>query len=455
LNERVDVAVIGAGVSGLAAALGAQQAGASVAVFEAESCAGGVIRTARTDGFVIEQGPNSFAASDATHSLLREIGLDRDIVAPLPTARRRYIVRDGKLHALPQSPATLLSSRLLSWPGKLRALAEPLVPRSRSEAEESLASIVRRRFGTEVLDYIVDPFVSGVYAGDPENLSSKHAMRILGELEQRHGSVLIGAMRAARVRRAQQQPAKQTRILSFRDGLAQLPLAMTRALHAPPMLGTRVVRMLQQEGGWSITAKTAEALRTVRARSLVVSLPAYALESIEWPQSVRAELQSLLRVRYAPVATIALGFPRDCIAHPLDGFGVLVPHREKRGVLGVLFNSSTFVNRAPAGQVLLTAFVGGARNAQLPLNDVLLRAVLIELQSLLGISGEPTLTCVTRWERGIPQFNVGHDAALSAAAKIEQSNTGLILTGSYLGGVSLGDCLANGLAAGRRAATVS
>lgn len=455
MTRPPEVIVIGAGISGLSAALGAERRGASVTVLEAGSDIGGVIRTTRANGFVVEHGPNSFVVSDAMSTLLGELGILDSLLVPFPAMNRRFIVRDGHVHLLPQSPPALLKSSLLSIGGKVRALSEPLRRKRTSDVEESLASLVARRFGREVLDYFVDPFISGVYAGDAAQLSSRHALRMLGELEQAHGSVLVGAIRSARARRRASGDAagdpRASHIRCFGNGMQQLPHAMMHALGNRVRLNASVTSVALRDGRWHVRVDADHGADTVTGDRLVVSLPAHAMGAIEWPSSMAGDIEVLSAVPYAPVATIAFGFPRAAVSHALDGFGVLVPNCERRAILGALFNSSTFPGRAPDGQVLLTAFLGGARAQALGDNDVLQRAALGELRALLGISGEPTLAMVTRWERGIPQFNLGHDAVLAAAARLERAMPGFVLTGSYLEGVAVGECVVNGLAAGARA----
>ena len=297
------------------------------------------------------------------------------------------------------------------------------------------------------------PFVSGVYAGDPEQLSSRYAMRMLSEMEAHYGSVVRGAIGAARARKKSGATGSaQPHSISFKHGLQQLPLAFAKALGTSITLRAPVVRVAQARDAWAVTFGDGTSVRTVHAASLVVSVPAHALQHIEWPATMREKLTVLSGVPHASVATVAVAFPRENIAHALDGFGMLVPFVEHRAILGALFNSTLFPGRAPASQTLLTVFLGGARNA-LGTDAEVMRASLSELPALLGIHGPPTFSNLTRWENGIPQFVLGHGHVLTAATSIEHSHRGLFLTGSYLRGVSLGDCIANGLADGARAAS--
>ncbi|MEO7996149.1 MAG: protoporphyrinogen oxidase [Gemmatimonadaceae bacterium] len=455
MNARADVVVVGGGISGLAAAYSARRAGACVLLLEAQSNAGGVMQTDDTDGFVVERGPTSMAATAQSMRLLHELGLMGDVVSPPKSAARRYVVRNGKMHALPSSPTSLFSTDLLTSLGKLRLLAEPFVQRlANTDYEETLAELVRRRFGQEVLDYVVDPFVSGVCAGDATRLSSRHVLRIAGELEREFGSVLLGAVKRARQRKDQ----REGHIVSLRHGMNQLPQAFHRALDGVCAFDTRLVGVSQMGEQISLSCEIQGIRTTIVADAMICALPSHRLPSIDWPDEWRDNITQLSTVPYAPICTVALGFRRADVSHPLDGFGVLFPSAEKRGILGALFNSSMFDGRAPSGHVLITAFVGGAKfgGAGAGLSEQqCIRAALDELTPLLGLSGEPTLTKVARWEQGIPQLEVGHHHILGAATAIENGASRVFFTGSYLGGPAVGDCLTHGMQTGARAAAFS
>ncbi len=439
------VAVIGAGVTGLSAALELRDQGVDVMVLDAGDRAGGVITTRRIDGFLVESGPTSLTATPILEALIARLGLDEARVFPSPTAARRYIVRDGAPVALPSGPASLIASRALSGAAKWRLLREPWVTAVRDPGDESIASLVRRRFGPEVLTYLVAPFVSGIYAGDPERLSARHAMPMLFHAERRHGSVLLGGLRAARARAG---VVRHRGITSFRDGLATLPNAMADALGARVRTRTRVTAVAPHPDGWAVTA-TADS--TGEARTWVVDAvcytgPAHALHAIDLPWEIRQALQPIERVEHPPVATLALGFPRSAVAHPLDGFGMLCPAVEGRTLLGAIFSSSLFPGRAPEGQVLITCFLGGQRAPEIgrmATAEVLPR-VLADLTALLGVRGAPSLVRHQVWPQAIPQYALGHEQVVGAALRVESEHPGLYLGGQWRGGVSLGDCLAQG-----------
>lgn len=471
--EHVDVAVAGAGVTGLAAAWAAEQQGATVALFEAGAECGGVIKSENADGFLVERGATSMTGSADVMQLLRRLSLRDDVIVPPAASKRRYIVRDGQLCVLPASPPGLLTTSALSWRAKFRVLREPWVsPPTIPPEAESLAQLVRRRFGEEVLDYIVDPFVNGVYAGDPERLSSRFALRMLSELEREHGSILLGGIKQARRRSAgnaanrrgnagaaHEQPGTATNaldavphILSFRKGMQQLPQAIEAALLRPVRYRQPVTEVAHRDGQWQISSGVGTR-HLVSANALIVALPSHQLQNLSWPDEFASALARVPSVVHAPVSTVALGFQRSQVAHPLNGFGVLIPHKEQRGILGALFNSSMFAGRAPDAHVLITCFVGGARVRGALTVEQAAQTSLSELAPLVGLTGSPVYMSSHVWRKGIPQFNVGHEAVGHALDALEAAWPGLFFSGSYRTGVAVGECLGNGFAVGARAAS--
>lgn len=438
------VAVIGAGVTGLSAALELRDQGVDVTVLDAGARVGGVITTRRLDGFLIESGPTSLSATPTLESLITRLGLEDERVFPAPSAKRRFIVRDGAPVALPSGPASLLTSRALSRGAKWRLLREPWVTPVRDAADESIASLVRRRLGPEVLTYLVAPFVSGIYAGDPHTLSARHAMPTLFHAERRHGSILLGGIREARARAG---VVRHRGITSFREGLTTLPNAMAEALGARVHLRTRVTTVQPYAEGWQVGVEDGEGRPAkIACDAVCYTGPAHAVHAIDLPWEIRQALQPIERLDHPPVATLALGFPREAVAHPLNGFGMLCPAVEGRTLLGAIFSSSLFPGRAPAGQVLITCFLGGQRAPEIGRmsTDAVLPLVLADLQALLGVRAAPTLVQHQIWPQAIPQYALGHERVVGAALRIESEHPGFYLGGQWRGGVSLGDCLAQG-----------
>jgi oxygen-dependent protoporphyrinogen oxidase len=347
------------------------------------------------------------------------------------------VVKDGRLVALPGSPGAFLATPLFSVAAKLRLLLEPFHRRARDE--ESIAQFVRRRLGPEFLDWAIDPFVSGVYAGDPERLSVRAAVAKIHALEAEHGSLLLGAL--ARLARARSSgPMPVGRLISFRDGMQTLARALAESLGAAVRCGVEVAGIERAVDGWRVHTPAGEQ----RAERLVLSVPAYRAATLLAPLDggLAAELAA---IHYPPVASVALGFARDQVGHPLDGFGMLIPSRAGRQTLGALFSSTLFPGRAPAGQVLLTAFIGGARNPGITALDeaAIVEQVLADLVPLLAIRGAPVLARVRRWPRAIPQYELGHLERLARIDARVAALPGLDLRANWRDGISVGDCVAN------------
>jgi oxygen-dependent protoporphyrinogen oxidase len=349
----------------------------------------------------------------------------------------RYIVKDGKLVAVPTNLVDFLTTPLFTAGAKWRLLAEPL--RRRARAEESIAQFTRRRIGAQFLDWAVDPFVSGVYAGDPEELSVRAAVPRLYALEARYGSLFIGALaRRFRGRGGDAQP--RGRLISFRRGMQTLPRAIARDLGESIRLNAAVSAIARSGGQWVVRTAGEE----FRAPTLILAVPAYRAAELLAPLGSDIE-RELRDISYPPVASIALGFARKRIGHSLDGFGALLPRRLRRETLGVIFSSTLFPGRAPPDKVLLTAFIGGARNPSVgDLDDsALVERVLADLRPLLAIDGAPTFQNVARWRHAIPQYTIGHGARLERVDAALAKHAGLHVCGNWRGGVSLADCAGN------------
>jgi oxygen-dependent protoporphyrinogen oxidase len=443
---RFDVIVVGAGISGLTAAWHLQQAGLSVQVVEAGARAGGVIGTQRRDGCLVEQGPNSaLETAPAVAELIHTLGLRSELRYAPESAARRYVVKGGRPVALPGSPAAFITTPLFSWRAKLTLLREPFVPPAPPEAEESIAAFVRRRLGQEFLDLAIDPFVAGIYAGDPEAISVRAAFPRLHALEQRWGSLLRGQFLGARERRRLNQPAKHlARSFSFTGGMQALTDRLAARIERLA-LSTRVLAIQPDALGFTLQAEQGGTSMAWSARALLLALPADAAAGLLRPHSPDAAA-ALDAVVYAPVATVATAYPLAQVAHALDGFGCLVPRREGRQMLGVLFSSTLYEGRAPAGTALLTAFIGGQRQPELVSRPepVIGKLAAAEQGSLLGTRGAPSMQAVTCWPRAIPQYNLGHLARVQRVDKASQDWPGLFFCANWKGGVAIGDRILQG-----------
>lgn len=449
------VAIVGGGVAGLTAAYRLKQQGARVVVYEATDRVGGVIATERREGYLADLGPNTMVApSPALHALLEQLGLGASLIPASPAAGTRYIVKKKKLLPVPTSPQEFLTTRLLSNGAKLAVFGEPLVDAADGVLDESVATFVRRRFNQEVLDYVANPFVAGIYAGDPEQLSARHALPRFYALERTHGSVIkaLATMRGAK--RADGASAGVAGLFTFGAGMQELPDALGRALQAEIRLRAPVTQLRAGPKGWTVSAAFQP---TELYDAVVYAGAAHGVDEVAFDFPGGDRLKTLASISHPPVGVLALGFRREDVAHPLDGFGFLVPEVERRHVLGVIFSSTLFPDRAPAGHVLLTAFVGGVRNPDLANADLptITARVHDDLRQLLGAAGEPTFRAFRLWPKAIPQYDLTYGRFREIMEDTERRNPGLALAGSYREGVAIGETIASGEAAAARVAAAA
>jgi oxygen-dependent protoporphyrinogen oxidase len=468
LPPPIEVAIIGGGISGLSTAYYLQQVTQSdphtptVIVFERDARPGGKIVTDRSDGFVIEGGPDAFITQKPeAYQLCRALGLGDRLIGTNDGRRKVYVLAGGRLHTLPEGVrlvaptrlAPFLRSSLISPLGKLRMGLDLLLPGRPVPGDESLAAFVRRRLGREALDKLGEPMLAGIHVGDPARLSLRATFPQLVELERRHGSLIRGT-RAARPAPPDPNRPPPT-FLALREGMAELPAAL--AAHLRPAVvytGVEVVRMVRtgagDGGGYRLYLGSGE---QITARQVVVATPAPVaarLVAAEAPDLATA----LGAIRYVSSATISLGYRAVDLSRPLDGFGFVVAARERTRLLACTWTSTKFDDRAPQDHVLLRAFVGGAQHeelADLP-DAALLALVREELQSIMGITAAPVVSRIFRWPKANPQYDVGH---LERVARIESraaAQPGLYLTGSAYRGVGIPDCVRGAKATATRVA---
>jgi oxygen-dependent protoporphyrinogen oxidase len=453
-SASLKVAVIGGGITGLTAAFRLHQAGAQVRLFEASSRLGGAVNSTRDGDWLIESGPNSIQESSADLTdLIREIGLDPHRATARPEAKNRYILRHGVPVAAPTSPPGIINSRLFSIGAKLRLFAEVLKRPKIRPAEISLADFIRDHFGDEIVDYGLNPFVSGVYAGNPETLSARHAFPSLWQIERETGSIIRGQIKAAKAKRARGEPAGPPPIISFREGLGMLPAALTESLPSDAIELNARVKGLTPGKKWNVSWQRDTEPHVDSFDRVVLALPAPALARLNIGSLGERPLAELADINYPAVASLFLGYRRDQIAHPLDGFGLLVPQVEHRQLLGVLFSSSLFTGRAPTDHVALTVMFGGVHRRDLgeaPL-ETLLNIARRELAEILGVKGEPVFSRSQNWPHAIPQYELGYGRFLTAMSRCETQHPGLFLGGHTRDGIALTACIKSGEKLAKRA----
>lgn len=452
-SAKLPVAIIGGGATGLAAAYRLTKAGRQVRLFEAGNRLGGAVRSEQSEGWLIEAGPNSFQEnSREIVQLLDELGLSAERVVANTSAKKRFIVRDRKLCAVPMSPPALIRTPLFTTGTKLGLLGEIFTRPRKRVSDVSLAEFVGDHFGSEIVEYAVNPFVSGIYAGDARKLSARHAFPRLWECEQKHGSLIRGQIAAAKARKAEGHP--KTKIVSFQRGLQTLVDALAAKLPTSAVeLETRIESLLPGQP-WQIVWSRGSETRTEQFSDVILAAPAKSLAKFSFGALAERPLAILDGIEYPPVSSLFLGFRQEQITHPLDGFGALIPGIEKFSMLGVLFSSSLFPNRAPAAHVALTVMVGGSLRPELAGKsmDELTATVMPELRELLGVTGEPVFRRMNHWPRAIPQYQLGYERYLDAMAACERNYPGLFIAGHVRDGIALPSCLVSGLTIGGKLA---
>lgn len=440
------VAIIGAGITGLTAGFYLQRKGVPVTIYEGSGRVGGVIQSLRRDGYLAEFGPNTLLeTSPRIGQLVRDAGLEARRLDPAPQAEARYVVRYRRPIAMPGSPLGFFTTELFSARAKLAVLREPFVPARRDGKEESIAEFVQRRLGREFLDQAIDALVAGVYAGDPYKLSVPHAFPKLAQLEARYGSLIKGQILGARERKKRGEIAKDRAAkFSFDDGLQVLPDVLAQRLGEGVRLNTRVTRLARTTAGWSLDLAGEE--RSAEHSAVIYAGTAYKLAELGLETERKVDLSIFSEIRYPPVASVVLGFRREDVRHPCAGFGMLIPRVEGFKILGTIFSSSLFPNRAPAGHLTLTSYVGGERYPELAAlsEEKLVELTCADLGVLLGVRGAPTFQHARVYPKAIPQYNVGYGRYRGFMTQLEAGAPGLFLAGHYREGVSLSDSIVSG-----------
>jgi oxygen-dependent protoporphyrinogen oxidase len=442
------VAIIGGGITGLTAAYTLQQKGAPVILLEASDRLGGVIQSVRRDGYLAEFGPNSILeTSPVIANLVRDLGLESRRVYSSPSAEKRYVVRGRRPVEIPSTPAGFLTTPLFSLPAKMRVLAEPFIGRAPEGVEESIAQFVLRRLGQEFLDYAIDPLVAGIYAGNPRDLSVPQAFPKLFALEQRYRSLFLGQFLGARERKRRGEVSKQdAKKFSFDNGLQVLIDTLETHLDGAIQKRAPILGLRRVEDGWIVELERGVDGDQIECSAVVLALPSYKIAQLEITNDPPVNVAPLAEVKYPAVASVVLGFRRADVAHPLDGFGMLIPGKEGFDILGALFSSSLFPNRAPEGEVAITCYIGGARSPELMQNNsaALANLAVGSLRTILGITGEPTFRHVAVYRQAIPQYNIGFGKYRTLMSELEENAPGLFIAGHARDGVSLGDSIVSG-----------
>jgi oxygen-dependent protoporphyrinogen oxidase len=414
-----------------------------------------VIATERRGDFLLELGPDSFISEKPwALALCRRIGLEPELIGTRDEHRATFVVRNGKLEPLPEgfmllAPTRfgpLVRSRIFSWPGKLRMALDLVLPRAGQKDDESLGSFVRRRLGREALERVAQPLIGGIYTADPEQLSLAATMPRFLQMEKEYRSVIYAMWRAARNRPQEAKHASGARwslFVTLRNGMQELVDTLAPRLSlGEARRGASVSTLRQTDGRWTVVCEDGA---TLHAEGVVLATPAFQTEKIV--RELNSQLANLLStITYSSAATINLAYRRDQVPHPLNGFGFVVPHLERRAIIAGSFSSVKYAGRAPADQVLVRAFVGGSLQSELfNLDDQAMeQAARREFELLLGIRSAPLFSRIARYPHSMPQYFVGHLKLVEQIEQLVSCYPGLALAGNAYRGVGIADCVRSG-----------
>ncbi len=442
-----DVAVIGGGISGLTTAFDLSQRGYKVVVLERQVHAGGNAVSERMGGFLMEHGPSTVnAQSPAALALSKRLGIDADQCDLGDGVKQRYLVGKGELQGIPVHPLGFLLSNYLSLPGRLRLMTEFAVPRYQGDGEETIEEFSARRFGKEFTDKVIDPLVAGIYAGRASELSISAGFPRLSGLERKFGSIAVGLYKSHR----QNSSMPSKRLFSWGGGIATLPKTLAAKLGDQVKTGVAVRWIRRRAGGFDIDAGSDGTLRSTSV--VIATQPHVAAGLLDGVNDTAADAAG--DIQAPPLAVVYLGYKRGQVEHPLDGLGFLAPESEDQYMSGSQFCSTMFPGRAPEGHVSVTGYFGGARAPELAnaSPEELTSLAREEFANLIGAKGEPVISRVRQWQRGLPQYSLGHQQRINDLTNADKRVPGLFLTGNYFSGPSVAVCASQAIATSQRVA---
>ena len=450
------IAIVGGGITGLAAAYHLEgQAKAtglplSCRLIEREPRFGGKILTERVDGLTIEGGPDSFISMKPWGiELCKHLGLADHLTGTNPDQKQIYLLHKGRLVELPEGVVTLVPTRL--WPfvksplisplGKLRMGLDLIIPPRKDQQDESLGSFVKRRLGKEALERIAEPLLAGIYAGDANQLSLLSTFPQFREVEKNYGSLTRGMM--ARRSAVAAGHARYTMFVTLKEGMSELAEALTKRLDpATRMAGSFVTKVHPRSTTYEVVLADG---RNLEADAVILATPAFVTADL-LKQLDPLLSDRLIKIPYVSTSTVSLAYKRSGFPHPLNGFGFVVPRSERRMILACTWTSTKFPHRAASDHVLIRCFVGGAGREALALEEesTLIKRVCEDLKAIMGISMPPVLAKIYRWEKGTPQYNIGHLERVTEIEKMTDRHPGLFVTGAAYRGVGVSDCIHQG-----------
>lgn len=442
--KRKKITILGAGISGLATAYWLEKEGYDVTILESSFEPGGAMMTKFVNNFLVDFGPNSgLETTPKIKEIVDDVGLSNEMIYANQEGNKRYILKNDELVPLPTSPGKFITSKLFSSSAKFRLLKEPFIGKSEDGYNQSISEFVTRRLGKEFLDYAIDPFVSGVFAGDPSKLSVKSAFPKLYRLEEIYGGLIKGMIKGAKERKQRNEDSKQNaKMFSFRNGMQSFPKAVANNLKGNIFYDCSIKAIRKIDQKIIVDIEKNKQKGEIVSDAILSTIPAYLLSDLI--SNMDNELcQHLNDIIYPPVLVLYLGYNRSSITQPLDGFGFLIPSKENKKFLGAIWSSTIFENRAQKDNAAFTIFVGGAKNLDFSMSEVdrKVEEVLKEFHNIMGISDSPIIVEKKFWKKAIPQYNLGYIDHENYFNDFENQNPGIFLSGNYRGGISVGDCI--------------
>ena len=445
-KKQTKITILGAGISGLATGYRLEKAGFEVTLLEKKDEPGGSMETRFIDGFPVDFGPNSgLDTSPLIKELIKDVGLENEMIYANQKGDKRYILKDNQLYPLPTNPVAFVKTKLFSAKAKIRLLAEPFIKKSNDGYYQTISRFVERRLGREFLDYAINPFVAGVFAGDPDKLSVKSAFPKLYRLEEVYGGLIKGMIKGAKERKQRAEQSKQNaKMFSFQRGMQSFPRAISEKLKNSVKYNCTVDKVSKSEGKYKIVYTQNDKTDEIVSDIIVSTIPAYQLEKT-FKDLDTGLIPHLKTLYYPPVKVLYLGFKKKDIGRELDGFGFLIPEKEKKSFLGAIWSSVIFPNRTDKDKASFTLFIGGSRSPELfkEESSFLLARVIKEFKGIMEIKNDPILVKERMWTKAIPQYHIGYIEQERYFEKVEIKNPGIFLGGNFRGGISVGDCIIN------------
>ncbi len=427
--KKVDIVILGAGISGLTLGYHLYKKNRDFLVFDSNKAAGGNISTKIKDGFVCENGPNTVLENnESVRNLISDLNIKNEVIYPSRSNNKRFLIRQGKLIEIPQSFGQFFKSNILSFRGRIRVFFEIFI--KKSETNSTVYEFFRIRFGKEFHDRLVEPFLTGVYAGNTRKMSMKHVLKKIWDLEQNYGSIILGLIK----KKSRNGIPKS---FNFKSGLSQLINTIKLEIRDKIRLNSQVTSISKFGNMYEIIINHDV---KYRCNKLVSTIPAYALSDIIFDKKFSQVLKKIL---YCPIYVLHLGLEKERIHADITGFGVLTKPADKKKFLGIIFNSRIFNTVAPVGKDLITVMVGGTRQEQLlkTNKDLLLDEIIKDIRKLISYDGRIIMTHDFLWKKGIPQYGLDHDQIINEIKNFEKNNKNFHLSGNYFDGISVSDCI--------------